>query len=343
MRAWLGVTLVALSGCMEAASTSVPSGQSEGDAPGLGTSTAPLLEFRPVVGGHLALSRDATRIAMVDPDANRVRFYSLSTLRHEASVGFGKGAWPTRVAEGSDGAFYVLLRGLGAVARLTRGVSGWGYSQTAVCPEPRALSFDEAAGELNVGCAGGELVRFDAALQVLARRQTGVEWRDLSVASQQVEGISFRAAELISASGDVEPVPQQLPGQTFTVGQGHVPRVAWRLMTSGTRRVVVHQLHAESLQVDTAPRPSPDAGFASGGNPYGGGAASFLPCPQGAAVVTGITVLSGGQVEATFNTVDVLPVDAALSADGSRLAIAGAGGSGLRSTRCRWGLPSAAA
>jgi mono/diheme cytochrome c family protein len=292
-----------------------------------GTTTQPLMPFRPVIGGHLLVTADASKILMADVESDRLRVFSTSQNALAYDVALPEKSWPTRIIEGRDGAIHVLLRGTGEVAT----VRGQAVTLTAVCPEPRALALGEEENQLVVGCAGGELVRINGATVLITK--TGVEWRDLTVTSAGVSGTSFRSAELVTlANGQslgsrLKTPPQQLNPLNGTAAL-HQAQVVWRMVPSGSRTLLIHQLHANELTINgTSTNPLPNTST----SPYGGGAAvpgQMVGC-NSSAVVSAVSTVQGDQVVAVQRINDVLPVDAALSPDGSQLAVVSAGGTGL--------------
>jgi mono/diheme cytochrome c family protein len=296
---------------------------------------APLSAFRPVVGGHLMVSADGTRVVVTDPEREQLRILNASTGELIEDVALPVGSWPTRAIEVAPDTYQVLFRATGRLATVTR-VPGQAATVTAtdVCSEPRSLVRDGAHNETVVACAGGELVHVGTAGNRLEK--SAFEWRDVALKPDgSLIATSFRSAELVNVSS--VPVATKLDAQRVVTDPAnpamHVAQVAWRMARTDTATVIVHQLHADQLTTSQTttpnnPVPQPDS------SPYGGGGNTNpipgLPPPcSSAAVVTGVTrVLDTGE-SFTAHTNDILPVDAALSPDGSMLAIAGAGGSGL--------------
>lgn len=288
----------------------------------------PLSALRPVIGGHLLVTADAQRVLVADPEAERLRILDASGALIE-DVALPKGSWPTRSLEVESDTYQVLLRGTGELATIRRNAGGPATVTTvAVCPEPRGLSRDAANGETLVACAGGELVHVGAALRT---ENTGVELRDVAIGPNGLIATSFRSAELVNlATLERTKLATQRVSPDPTNPVMHVAQVAWRMTRSAGASFVVHQLHADQLTTTTTmPNPIPGGGDSS---PYGGGGPSIpgLPVPCSAsAVVTGITRVLDDGTSFTAHTNDILPVDAAVSPDGTMLAIVGAGGTGL--------------
>ncbi|MFO0598343.1 MAG: hypothetical protein U0228_23765 [Myxococcaceae bacterium] len=323
------VSLFVFVSCQEPGTTGTPGGGGSGGG-NVSSTTSPLVALRPVVGGHLVISTDKTLAVVADPDGDRLRTFNLTNATAVDEIKFAAGAWPTRVMALPTGQIQVLLRGTGELATVTLPQGGHpaAIAKVAVCPEPRGLTRN--GDETIVACAGGELVHVGA--EVTTER-TATEWRDVVVNNGNVVGTSFRAAQLIKA-GAATNLQAQRVTTDFANPAMHQPQVAWRLLSNGGSLVVVHQLHADQIHVDglTTTTP-PNPGIPSSGSPYGGGGTATTPNgpPQcsGSAVVTGVTRFDESGNMFTAHTNDVLPVDAALSPDGSMLAVAGAGGTGL--------------
>ena len=318
----LSAVLVALVGC----APEVPREPSGGAGlPGTGSTQVAtrqrqaLMAFRPVVGGHLAPA-DQGLVAVADAENDRFLLFDPVNERTVLQVTFDAGAWPTRV-QLHERVYDVLLRGSGTLARIEGTTVKWNVD---VCAEPRSLTWDGAHREALVGCAGGEVVRVDDTGKARVE-QTGVEWRDLVVRKDGVLfGSAFRQAQVVTVT-EAGPVvtgePTPMPGVSTTGGLSR-PQVAWKMISTARGEVwLVHQLHADDL--GTMP------GEATTGTPAYGTVGPPTAPPTGA-VVTGVTHFDvDGAVLSTSLTHDVLPVDAALSSDGTMLAVVGAGGTGL--------------
>lgn len=284
-----------------------------------------LLTFRPTVGGHLAIVNHGRTLALADAEHDRLRLFDINSLQPGANIDLGVNAWPTRVQDRNEG-YDVLLRGRGQLARVVGSTVTWSVD---VCAEPRGLAID-AQGNALVGCAGGELVTVTSAGAV-STRATDVEWRDVLVKGEQISGSSFRAAQLVQlgATSTVRTQPRNVP---VSLGMLHTPQVAWKTMVTPAGVVMVHQLHAQQLDDGTTPTGTGGGSGGSGSVPptsLYGNPVNFQSPPT-AAVVTGVSVFDQtGHLLSTATASDVMPVDAALSPDGTMLAIAGAGGTGL--------------
>lgn len=299
------------------------------------TTQQPLSVFRPIVGGHLVVTGDRAEALVVDSDLERVRLLDVWTGAVKAEATFPAGSWPTRAIEAGPRRFHVLLRGTGELATVDLTGREAQVTRTEVCPEPRGLTL-EGTTPL-VACASGALVRVAAEKTVT---QLPVEWRDIVTTPSGLVGTSFRSAELVSLPTSGALTRQAMPKQRVTTSLSnpamHVGQVAWRLLQTNDRDLLVlHQLHADQLTVSVDPminptQPNPTPTPTS--SPYGGGVPSptsggGTPCSE-SVVVSAITRV-GASGTVTVRTPDVLPVDAALSPDGTMVAVAGAGGTGL--------------
>ncbi|HEY6464235.1 MAG TPA: cytochrome c, partial [Polyangiaceae bacterium] len=162
-----------------------------------------------------------------------------------------------------------------------------------------------------VACATGELVTLPSAggaatSSVVVRR----DLRDVLVVGGQVVVSTFRSAQLLWVAADGT-VTQTL---ALPSNDGGDARVAWRTIADASGNlVVVHQLQSIE-EIDTT-QPSS----------YGGGGSSI--------VQTGVSTVSpdGEILNDTLVPSAVLPVDEALSPDGSTLYVAAAGNAATQS------------
>jgi hypothetical protein len=275
------------------------------------------------------LLASAQRLAVADVEGDRLRVYSLSTSGLTWDVALPQGSWPVKVLEDS-GTFFVLLRGTGEVAMVAPG--SLTVSRTAVCPEPRGMALEAGPKRVVVVCAGGEVVHL-AGRSVVDRHRFEVEWRDVAFDAQGLVGTSFRSAERVSlGSLTAAPLRQRAPAQRVSTLAGdptrHEAQVAWKMVQLGEDSVLVHQLHADQLHLSAVQAGESSTRASAYGGRATGGQGPTLPCAEGA-VVTALSVFGPDGAVTAHHTNDVLPVDAAVSPDGTRLAVVGAGGTGL--------------
>lgn len=280
---------------------------------------------QPLLGGTVTVREDDTEALVSDPDRDTLFFVDLGQRVVRSRLKLPDGSTPTRAVDDGAGHYVITLRGSGKVAivdqstrRLARLVE--------VCGEPRGVSRALGGGVL-VACATGELVTVQPSGEV-ASRFIGVEGRDVIQNQAGTWVSSFRSAELVEVTGETPVRERATPPSTGVQGVSFEPQVAYRtLERPNGDLVMVHQL--ERMGETTTPlQPPTPARMMPTTAPVGAYGAAFVPgqppppCP-GSSMRTGVTIFSGGHTR-TFETAGVLPVDAALSADGRQLAIASA-------------------
>lgn len=311
------VGLVVVAGCTEPTREPTPDPKPE-----VVTRADSLGAARPVTGGNLSVT-SAGKVLLADAEFDTLKVFDPAGTKVELTIALPQGAWPTRAVE-AGGKYHVLLRGLGELASVP--TAGGEVSRLAVCAEPRSLSVSGA--QLLVGCAGGEVVTVRDG-QVASSQRFDVEWRDVQLVGDQLVGTSFRSAELVRAplAGGAAVRFRAEPRRLNSVLDStlHTPQVAWRMVPGAGKTFVVHQLHANSLRLAAPNSQNPGDSSPYGSSTPGPG----LPSCNSSVVVTGITTVTETGELFTARTGDVVPVDAALSPDGSQLAVVGASGTGL--------------
>ncbi|HEY0706211.1 MAG TPA: c-type cytochrome, partial [Polyangia bacterium] len=274
--------------------------------------------FTPAIsGGTLLVLKDGNTAFAADPDRDALYFADLTTEKLLSTLKLDAGDEPGRAVEDATGGVHVVLRRAGAVLSLKpdRTVR----DKRAVCPAPRGMALD-AAGDLHVACAGGELVTL-AAAGGEAKRTVRFErdLRDVVVGRDRLYVSTFRSAELlvVSASDGQLLNRFQAPGSQASQGltmssmgalRAALPGVAWRLRARPDGTVAMIHQEGTNGELSTLP-----GGYAGG------------PCKSafGAAVTTfpetGTPTTSAHMMMAT------LPVDFAYSRDGKRVATVLAG------------------
>jgi hypothetical protein len=251
----------------------------------------------PISGGTLAVSTDGAFAFAADSD--RDAFYVVD-LKAEtsATVALTAGDEPGRVVEDAAGNVHVVLRGSGAVASINP-VSKTVIGRTAVCPRPRGIAYMAATDSLYVACAGGELVTL-AAAGGAPTRSVFVEpdLRDVVIVGSNVYVSELRSAAIVQIAAD-----GSIANRFARPESDFEPGVAWRMI--GTPGGLAVAMQAAS----TAPISPTPGSYGSGG--CGGavtnpaiGAWALDGTSQGLAEIQG-----------------VLPVDLALSPDGSTFAV----------------------
>jgi hypothetical protein len=307
----------------------------------------------PISGGTLLVTHDGKLAIAADPDRDVVYVVNLSTLAVSSTVALEPGDEPGRLAEDGAGRIHVALRGDGALVTLDP-VAGTVITRRQVCPAPRGVAWDESSDLVWVACATGELIALPSAGGA-ARRTVILErdLRDVIPGDGSLAVTTFRSAEVLRLAGDGTVTRRDALPSPDT---NFVPHVAWRAVAAPSGAIVsVHQAESTaSLSTSVQggygsggcggpggfpggggppppppPPPSPpvpaaipppppialDGGFGGGG--FGGGCLG----PESGAVLSVLTVLGAdGTVTLNRRLPAALPVDVAISPDGSSVA-----------------------
>jgi hypothetical protein len=289
---------------------------------------------------------DGTTAVAADPDRDAVYVVDLPSLSVLSTIALKAGDEPGRLVEDSGGLIHVALRGGGAVATIDP-VNGVLLSRTSACPAPRGIAWDGASHSAIVGCATGELVTLPSGGGAATRSvHVQRDLRDVIIQNGAVSVTSFRSAQVLrlAADGSVtrsDALPSPAPLST--------PHVVWRAVAAPSGAILaVHQ--AESIQSIATQVPGGyggNGGVAGGLFDAGAGTLSALPplgpfgpgaeagvlfegdsavtpvAPSGSssAVMSVLTSIdSTGTVLINRPINGVLPVDVAVSLDGSMVA-----------------------
>jgi hypothetical protein len=307
----------------------------------------------PISGGTLLMSHDGTTALVSDPDRDAIYVVDVTGMTVRSTISLKAGDEPGRLAEDGEGRVHVALRGGGALVAIDP-VHGTQLSRRSVCPAPRGVAWDAASDSLYVACATGELVQLPAAGGP-ATRTLHVErdLRDVIVQNGAVTVTSFRSATVLRLAFDGSVTRRDVLGSTDPTGPVPVPHVAWRTLAMPQGQIVaVHQLESTqsistvtpggyggggggpsfgAFVVEDASLPpllnatvgqSPDASEVFIGDD-GGSVSPVLPLPfSGSSIVTSqLTAVSAdGNIAIDRQLNGVLPVDIAVSADGSTVA-----------------------
>ena len=259
----------------------------------------------PISGGTLAVMASGTVVA-ADPDRDRVWVVSaLGSLAHE--VVLSSGEEPGRVVEGPQGRAFVALRGAGAVAELNV-ATGQVVARHPACAAPRGMGWSAAKSTLTVACATGVLARLgftvgNNSLTLSSRvlQYPGEDLRDVVVRPNDVLVSTFRSAKVLQVADDGLTQQVPMPG----TGGAMVPRVAYRMVASGSGVLIAHQLQ-QSLPLPLAPCGTSYAGSGFGGADGG---------KPRAILASALTAIGVGSPPEQLPDV-VLPVDVAVGANG---------------------------
>ena len=273
----------------------------------------------PISGGNMIASRDGRHAIIADADRDRVMSVDITTGDTQ-ELALTPADEPGRLVEDAAGRIHVALRRGGAVVTLDASLAV--LARRAVCAEPRGLAVD--GDSIDVACATGELVTLPAAGGDATRTlHLDRDLRDVLVVGCQLYVTRFRTAELLAidttgaiTSRVAPPVVQRPAPQGPELGSDTgsaatidaVPDVAWRTLALPDGSIMISHQRALRTILHTT----------TGG--YGG------EC-GGGPVEDAQTIVRPGQPPfAAFPQLSgALPVDVALSPDGTTLAFALAG------------------
>ncbi len=276
----------------------------------------------PISGGTMLVSRDGTRAVIADPDRDRVLDVDLAS-GNTVEIALAAGDEPGRLVEDGAGRIHVALRRGGALATIANDAV---VARRPACGDPRGVAWDATSDAIHVACADGQLVTFPAAGGAATRvLRLDRDLRDVIVQGSTLLVTRFRTAELlaIDATGAVtsRTVLPTVQRTSFTdcpacgVGSGSgsatpipaIPAVAWRAIAlPDGRTLIAHQRQLQAVLMTT-----------QGG--YGG------ECGQGP-VEDAFTIVNGTAVQAVAPfAIGALPVDIAVDATGSQIAVVTAG------------------
>ncbi|WP_437609427.1 cytochrome-c peroxidase [Sorangium sp. So ce834] len=271
-----------------------------------------------ISGGTLLLAADGRTAVAADPDRDRVWIVDLDG-GEPAAVALARGDEPGRLVEDASGRVHVALRRAGAVATLdiaSRSV----VERREVCRAPRGVAFDASRDAIHVACAGGELVTLPAAGGPAVRKiRPAPDLRDVVVEGDRLLVSRFKSAETLVVGPEGEVLSRRaLPAfrsNGFSTSD-YAPSVAWRMVPRAEGGALMVHQRAMASQVTLSPGGYYQAGDCDG-NIVHGAISRIAPAdtpdtaasPPPAAAIPGVS----------------LPVDIALSPDGSRVAVVGAG------------------
>jgi len=266
----------------------------------------------PISGGTLTVSRDGKRAFAADSDRDRVFIVDLEGEKLLHDVALKTDDEPGRVIEDGSGRVHVALRRAGAIATIDP-TTGTVTERRPVCALPRGLAWDSELNKLHVTCAGGELVT----MPVTGDEKPSVlrfddDLRDVVVQNGHLLVSHFRSgAMMVVDRAGKQLSTTHLRPVSLAADAIFDPAVAWRMRGLPTRGgvAIVHQ-RGGARSVSTAP----------------GGYAQSGPCVS-SIVHSAIAIVSesGEVTESPPIPGSVLPVDLAVSDDGSQVAIVNAG------------------
>lgn len=300
------------------------------DRPAVTAPTAPL----PISGGTLSVLSDSSAAIVGDPERDRISIVDLASLSLRHTIELQSGDEPGRSVEDGQKHIHVALRSGGAIVSIDP-LTGTILDRRAVCKAPRGIAFEAATGLLHVACAEGKLVSLPAQGGAAVRTLTlEADLRDVLVRGSELWVTRFKSAEVlrVSSVGTLEKrmkIPQaqgslSQPVKTDEFGNSFAdskpvlldPGTAWRAVANAAGgAVIVHQeTVADEIEI-TEPSLS--------GSAYGGGG-DDVSCGGIVKNVVSTVAPDGSVVRKPFIG-SPLPVDVAVSADQTWVAVAHAG------------------
>jgi mono/diheme cytochrome c family protein len=275
-----------------------------------------------ISGGTLVVTSLDVAVA-ADSDRDLVWMVDLKT-NAISQVALNEGDEPGRVIEDGHGRVHVALRRGGGVATIDL-ITHKVLDRAAVCPAPRGLAYDAKTDSIHVACAGGELVTLPAAGGKATRAlRLDTDLRDVIVSGDRLIVSRFRSAELLVLDRDGKKTSQQTPPaigtplsdntDNFGGGAAFVPNVAYRVvpMATGGFAMVHQRALVDPIQIEQP------GGYGSSGGGCDGGVvhpAVTLFDANGNPDKLATPAFSGA----------ALPVDMAIDADSSTMAMVAAG------------------
>lgn len=273
----------------------------------------------PIMGGTLLVTRDGAYAVVSDPPRDTIHIVDLREWKETGTIELEEGALPFRAVEDNAGQVHITLRGTGALVAIDpRSASITGT--TGVCPNPRGVDFNETTGALHVACAGGLFVTVPGSGEAPTRRFIAPDLRDVFVSEGRVFVTRFRDAEVLEVEDDDEWSLAGAPISVVNEANSREPTTAWRtLLRPGGGWLMLHQ-SASTIPVPGFAEPgTPDAPSEGG---YAGGGGGAEKCAAAVSATLSATGQDGVVRSLGLFVRIALAVDAAISPDGMRVAIA---------------------
>ncbi|WP_437278917.1 cytochrome-c peroxidase [Sorangium sp. So ce375] len=271
-----------------------------------------------ISGGTLIIAGDGHTAVAADPDRDRVWIVDLDG-GEPAAVLLERGDEPGRLVQDMSGRVHVALRRAGAVVTLdieARSV----IERREVCRAPRGVAYDATLDAIHVACAGGELVTLPASGGAAVRRlRPASDLRDVVVEGDRLLVSRFKSAETLVVGPDGAVLSRRTLPVFHSNGfanSDYAPSVAWRMAPlAGGGALMVHQ-RAMSSKVTLNPGGYYQSADCDGNIVHG--AVSRIDAAD--VPDNSVTSLPAAAIAGIS-----LPVDLAVSSDGARVAVAGAG------------------
>jgi hypothetical protein len=281
-----------------------------------------------ISGGTLLVTRNGSVAVAADPDRDAIYVVDLAKLALAFTITLHPGDEPGRLAEDGAGRVHIALRGGGALVAIDP-ATGTLVGRRPVCPAPRGVAWDRSSDVVWVACATGELVGLPSAGGA-ATRQLVLErdLRDVVVSNGSLAVSKFRSAQMLRVASDGtitrrDDIPPPAPS--------FVPHVAWRTVAGPSGSLVIAHQAETTASLSTQIQ----GGYGGGGGPPQSGMG-----PESGAVLSVLTIIASDGTSSSQTFPGVLPVDVALSADGSTTAVVAPGNTFVHSLDKLFLLPS---
>ncbi len=305
-------------------------------APQFGNPVTRLEAPPPISGGTMAITADDIVVAS-DPDRDEISVADVSAANLadgplaarviRGRINLAPHSEPGRAAIGPTGRAYVALRNAGTLVTIDTDNARI-VEERAVCPAPRGVAFD--GQRVLVACVDGDLLTLPpegGSASVLYHDVVG-DLRDVVVRGSSIFVTRFRTSGVLVLDASDAHVVREFGPRQVTAASGRLagamfqPAVAWRAVAAPNGAIgLVHQ-----RALLTAPdNGSVDTSENSGG--YGSVPRSEHEC-GGSIVHTAVSFMTADSVtpaETGEIPMAVLPVDMAISADGSNVVVVAAG------------------
>lgn len=259
---WLILPLLALTGCPRTTPPITPPSTGPTNPPVFGSTVSAEVTPPAISGGTLLILADGRAFA-ADPDRDAVFIADITTNAPVQRVSLERGDEPGRAVQDAAGLVHVALRGGSHIVAIDPATATV-VARREVCRTPRGIAYDASSNTVHVACASGQLVSLDATSGEISRRlELRRDLRDVAVLSRGRLAVSlFRSAGVLEVSSagtisaDVVPSTGQRFG-SFREGTSSgdfggaaarapstanaVPHIAWRMVKSGDRLLMLHQ------------------------------------------------------------------------------------------------------
>ena len=315
------------------------------------------------------MTHDGSKAIASDPDRDAIYVVDLASKARKFTIALQAGDEPGRLAEDGAGRIHVALRGSGTLATIDP-ARGTVTTRRAACPAPRGVAWQASTDVVWVACATGELVSLPAAGGAGTTKVIQRDLRDVIVNGDEIAVTLFRSAQLLRLASDgtvvrTDAMPSTMgllqsqvawravPGPNGTIVAVHQAESTQSVSTKSSGGYgcggplgpgptnlplglgpIVQDSGVDSAS-DASDAADPDASV--GASDASSGIMTFggLPVPMNffsAPMLSVLTVLQGDGTAVTIPFNGVLPVDVAVSSDGSSIAaIAAGGGAGAAS------------